>query len=140
MAVSTEKSVTCDGCGTPKKEVNHWHRIRVGDGGFRVLKKSENRRKGDLDICGDRCAHSQFDLYLTQLREAQRAEAEAEAAILAAKAEEELFVKAAEEDAKTEEPVWNPECLKLAELAPLSNAVEELAKSKQLVEEVNESV
>ena len=64
-----KETVTCDGCGATKREVNHWFRAQVlSSGGYAVWPWEAQRLVGDRleqHFCGTDCvlkfAHEQME-------------------------------------------------------------------------------
>jgi hypothetical protein len=68
MAIATK--ITCDGCGTEKKETNHWLDVWVdAESGaavhFTPISAPAGYRLFAKQVCGHACAHKLLDQWLT---------------------------------------------------------------------------
>jgi hypothetical protein len=75
------KQIACDVCKVQKKETNHWWIGRVvwkasgkEPSGLAIIPAAvePRRRKGDVDLCSQGCAHSWTDAQLTRFVNAER--------------------------------------------------------------------
>lgn len=64
--MATETTIRCDVCSTPKREVNHWFRVREDANSFRILKPHVKSRAGDRDVCGQAHLHTLVDRHLEE--------------------------------------------------------------------------
>lgn len=71
--MATESTIKCDVCGTPKREVNHWYRVREDANSFRILKPHVKSKSGDHDVCGQAHLHTLVDRHLEEQMNAAKA-------------------------------------------------------------------
>ncbi len=55
--------ISCDICGTQKKDVNHWFYGQLDSTGFTIV-KNEIETDDTIYICGQDCAHKALDKFL----------------------------------------------------------------------------
>lgn len=62
------QTITCDICGTEKKQTNHWFVAHEGGGELKIGKwNSSNRlRPGSKHLCGQTCLHKLIDEYVAR--------------------------------------------------------------------------
>ena len=60
-----EQTVTCDACGTVKKEVNHWWIVYLRKNGELAIKHANQYRPLKcIDVCGQSCVHMILDRWM----------------------------------------------------------------------------
>ena len=70
----TTTTTTCDVCGTPKGETNHWLVVVVSRAEFWLTAPEHLEKQGTYtakDICGEECAHKALSQWMDERRKTQ---------------------------------------------------------------------